>query len=306
MKRGLIFLQTFVILHKSQNHFSMKQKILLSCLTLFTAASFVACNNQPANEQPAMDSATATTKTSAAPNVEPVTYTADTVTMNGFAAWDDSNPGKRPVVLVVHEWWGLNDYIKNRIQQLAKLGYFAFAVDLYGNGKLATDPQAAQTAATPFYQKPQMAKERFEAALAKVKQFPQADTTQIAAIGYCFGGSMVLNMAKLGEPLVGVVSFHGGLEGVQAKKDLLKAKILVCHGKADTFVPTDQVVNFKKEMDAIGANYTFKEYDSATHAFTNPDATATGQKFNMPIKYNAAADSASWKDMRDFFGIIFK
>jgi dienelactone hydrolase len=127
----------------------------------------------------------------------------------------------------------------------------------------------------------------------------------VAAIGYCFGGTQVLNMAKLGSPLAGVVSFHGGLAGVPADKNLLKAAILVCHGEADSFVPAADVAQFKKQMDSIGANYTFKTYANATHAFTNPAATENGKKFKMPIEYNAAADSASWSDMKTFFGKIF-
>lgn len=231
---------------------------------------------------------------------ENITYTGDDVTMNGFVVYDENQEGTRPAVLVVHEWWGLNEYVRMRARELAKLGYIAMAVDMYGNGKQADNPDEAGKLAMPFYQDPQMARARFDAALAKIKTYSQADTGKIAAIGYCFGGTQVLNVAKLGDDLKGVVSFHGGLEGPQPDKNLLKAAILVCHGAADQFVPQAQVDQFKKQMDSIGANYTFKVYDSATHAFTNPDATATGRKFNIPIAYNAAADTASWDDMKAF------
>ncbi|MEO6406499.1 MAG: dienelactone hydrolase family protein, partial [Ferruginibacter sp.] len=130
-------------------------------------------------------------------------------------------------------------------------------------------------------------------------------TSRIAAIGYCFGGAQVLNMARLGDDLRGVVSFHGNLVGVSADKSKLKARILVCHGEADQFVKPEEVAAFKKHMDSIGANYTFKSYPNATHAFTNPGATAKGKQYNMPIEYNATADSASWNDMKVFFGEIF-
>ena len=133
---------------------------------------------------------------------------------------------------------------------------------------------------------------------------PQTDTSNIAAIGYCFGGFVVLNAAKLGADLKGVVTFHGGLSGVAPNKDLLKAKILVCHGGDDQF-ENPHVAEFKKQMDSVGADYTFKIYPGATHAFSNPDATAVGEKFNMPIKYNAAADSASWNDMKVFLKKLF-
>ena len=237
---------------------------------------------------------------------EAVSYSADTVNMNGFVAYDASTDKKRPVVLVVHEWWGLNDYTKSRAKQLAELGYLAMAVDFYGNGQQADNPDMAGKLATPFYSNPAMAKARFDAALAKVKTMPMADTNNIAAIGYCFGGAQVLNMARLGSPLKGVVSFHGNLVGAPADKNLLKANVLVCHGEADPFVPQAEVDQFKKQMDSIGAPYTFKGYAGAKHAFTNPGATEVGQKFSIPIAYNAAADTASWNDMKAFFSNIFK
>lgn len=231
---------------------------------------------------------------------ETVTYTGDSMTMNGFVVYDENREGTRPAVLVVHEWWGQNEYVRMRARELAKLGYIAMAVDMYGDGKQADNPDSAGKLAMPFYQDPQMAKARFDAALAKIKTYSQTDPGKIAAIGYCFGGTQVLNAAKLGDDLKGVVSFHGNLSGVPADKDLLKAAILVCHGAADQFVPQAQVDQFKKEMDSIGANYTFRAYEGATHAFTNPDATATGKKFNIPIAYNAAADTASWNEMKTF------
>ncbi|RYY49056.1 MAG: dienelactone hydrolase family protein [Chitinophagaceae bacterium] len=233
-------------------------------------------------------------------------YNLDTVGMVGYVAWDASSDKQRPVVLVVPEWWGLNDYTKSRVKQLAGLGYLAFAVDMYGNGMQAADPGQAEKLATPFYKDPTMAKSRFDAAMTKALSYAVADKGKVAAIGYCFGGTQVLNMALLGEPLKGVVSFHGGLETVPADKGLLKANILVCHGEADNFVPADQVAAFRKKLDSIAAPYSFKTYPGATHAFSNPGATATGKKFNMPISYNAAADTASWNEMKAFFGTIFK
>jgi dienelactone hydrolase len=237
---------------------------------------------------------------------ENVTYMANGVALKGFVVYDESKTGKRPAVLVVHEWWGLNDYSKSRARQLAALGYVAMAVDMYGDGKIAANPQQAQELATPFYKDPHLSKTRLDAALKKVKEYKQTDAANVAAIGYCFGGSVVLNSAKLGADLKGVVSFHGGLTGAPAKKELLKAKILVCHGAADKFVSQQDVDTFKHAMDSIGADYTFKAYADATHAFTNPDATKIGKEFNMPIEYNAAADKASWSDMQNFLAGIFK
>ena len=237
---------------------------------------------------------------------ENVSYSLDTLTMKGFVAYDQSTTAKRPVVLIVPEWWGITDYTRNRAKQLAALGYLAMAVDVYGNGTEAEDPETAGKMAGPFYQNPQMAKARFDAALAKIKSYPMADTNKIGAIGYCFGGGLVLNVARLGENIKGVVSFHGSLIGVPADKKTLKADILVCHGEADKFVKAEDVTKFKKSMDDIGASYTFKSYPNATHAFTNPNATAKGKKYNMPIEYNAAADTASFNDMKIFFNKIFK
>lgn len=249
---------------------------------------------------------TPATKTASGIKEEDISYSVDGVNMIGFAAWDSGSTDKRPVVLVVHEWWGLNDYAKMRARELAKLGYLAFAVDMYGNRTQAHNPDSAGKLATPFYMNPQMGKARFDAAMEKAKSLSQADTEKVAAIGYCFGGAQVLNFAKLGDNLKGVVSFHGNLTVVPANRDLLKSEILVCHGAADPFVPQSEVDQFKKQMDSIGAKYTFKAYEGAVHAFTNPNATAMGEKFGIPIKYNAAADSASWKDMKEFFGRILK
>ncbi|RYY71255.1 MAG: dienelactone hydrolase family protein [Chitinophagaceae bacterium] len=233
-------------------------------------------------------------------------YKLDNLSMIGYVAWDAASDKKRPVVLVVPEWWGLNDYTKSRVKQLAELGYLAFAVDMYGNGMQADNPTTAGELATPFYKDPVMAKARFDAALAKALSYPVADNAKVAAIGYCFGGTQVLNVALLGEALKGVVSFHGGLETAPVDKSLLKADILICHGEADNFVPAAQVAAFRKKLDSIAAPYTFKSYPDATHAFTNPGATETGKKFSMPIAYNAAADTASWNEMKQFFGKIFK
>jgi dienelactone hydrolase len=180
------------------------------------------------------------------------------------------------------------------------------AVDMYGNGRMGNDTGEAKKLAMPFYLNPQMTKKHFDAALEKLKAYPQVDAERIAAIGYCFGGSVVLDMAKMGTDMKGVVSFHGGLAGMAPDKNLLKAGILVCHGDSDSFVQPAEVALFKKQMDSIGADYTFKSYPDATHSFTNPQATEWGQKFKIPIAYNAAADTASWKDMKDFFGRIFK
>ena len=281
----------------------MKSQILLSACTFLILCS---CNSS-SNEGSTNESSTIQTETKA-PKIkeETVTYTLDSLTMNNYMVYDENVEGKRPAVLVIHEWWGLNDYIKRRARMLAEMGYVAMAVDMYGNGRIGNDPGTAQNLAMPYYQHPDMARKIFDRAVEELKKNPNVDQTKMAGIGYCFGGGMLLNLARMGEPLNGVVSFHGSLVGTPPDKKLTKAEILVCHGEADSFVPKEQVDMFKKQMDSIGKSYTFKSYPGATHAFTNPDATETGKKFKMPIEYNAAADTASWNDMKEFFARIFK
>lgn len=276
-----------------------KQVFFAASAALLIAAA--ACNENGTKKE-----ATATDVSKMSIKEEPVTYSLDSINMIGFVAFDSSTDAKRPVVLIVHEWWGLNDYTKTRAKKLAELGYLAMAVDMYGNGEQADNPGLAGKLAMPFYSNPQMAQKRFNAALVKVKAMPQADTNNIAAIGYCFGGAQVLNVARLGTALNGVVSFHGNLVGVPPVKALLKAKVLICHGEADSFVTIKEVATFKKQMDSIGADYTFKTYAGAMHAFTNPGSTETGKKFSLPIAYNAVADSASWSEMKIFLAKIFK
>ncbi len=271
----------------------MKSLQLLSFVILTSVFALTSCKNEDKKTEVEMKEPLL--------KEENITYTGDSVTMNGFVVYDDNIKGVRPAVIVVHEWWGLNDYAKMRARELAKLGYISMAIDMYGDGKQADNPELAGQLATPFYADPQMAKRRFDAALEKLKTYSQVDANKVSAIGYCFGGTQVLNMANLGVDLKAVVSFHGGLQVVTPDKSKLKAHVLVCHGGADPFVPQEQADQFRKQMDSVGAVYVFKTYDSATHAFTNPNATAMGEKFNLPIKYNAAADTASWKDMKDFF-----
>jgi len=241
-------------------------------------------------------------------NIKEVTisYKADGITLQGFVAYDENIKGKRPAVLIVHEWWGLNDYPKMRARKLAELGYIAMAVDMFGDGKTAANPKEAMDFTGPFYKDPQLIKTRLDAAVKKIKEFPQTDPGNIAAIGYCFGGFSVLNYAKLGADLKGVVSFHGGMGGTPVSRDLLKAKILVCHGGSDKFVSNHDVETFKHQLDSIGADNTLKIYANATHAFTNPASTKTGKQFNLPIEYNAEADKDSWNDMKTFLTRIFR
>jgi dienelactone hydrolase len=268
---------------------------------------FTACNNSGSENKMNIDTTgnqSAKVLTSSIKE-EPVSYDLDGQTFKSYLAFDEKKQGKRLIVLVIPEWWGLTEYPRTRARMLAEMGYLAMAVDMYGNGQLAESPKDATAASRPFYDDPQLGKSRMDAALAKVKTMSIADTTQVVAIGYCFGGTMVLNYAKMGGPLQGVVSFHGGLDGAEPQKGT-KAQFLICHGGADSFVPQQQVDAFRKGMDSAGLSYTFKVYPNATHAFTNPNATEKGKQFELPIQYNGAADTASWNDMKEFFSKIIR
>jgi dienelactone hydrolase len=269
---------------------------------IISALVFISCNNSESDSTTdKKDSITSAAQL----KEESISYNSSNTTMNGYVIYNDQTQDKRPAVLVVHEWWGMNDYSKRRARELAGLGYVAMAVDMFGNGQTASDPDEAMKLAGPFYQNTQLIKSRFEAALAKLKTLPQVDTNNIAAIGYCYGGFIVLNAAKLGEPLKGVVSFHGNLGGVTPDKNLLKAKVLVLHGEADPIVQPQEVNQFKKQMDSIGADYTFKAYPNAKHAFTNPAADSVESKFHLGVGYNADADKESWEEMKEFLKNMF-
>ena len=236
-----------------------------------------------------------------------VQYSADGVVLKGYLAYDKNVKGKRPAVLVVHEWWGLNDYARKRANMLAELGYTALAVDMYGSGKTASHPDDAQKFSSAVMNDFPVARARFWAGVDFLKKQPSVDPVRIAAIGYCFGGGVVLNMARQGVDLKGVASFHGSLSAVQpATPGSVKAKVLVLHGADDKFTTPEQIEMFKKEMKDAGADFRFIAYPGAIHSFTNPDADDLGKKFNLPLAYNAEADKKSWDELKKFLAAIFK
>jgi dienelactone hydrolase len=236
-----------------------------------------------------------------------VSYEADGIRMNGFVTYDDENEGRKPGVLVVHEWWGANSYARNRAEMLGRAGITALAVDMYGDGKTADHPSQAREFSAAVMRDPAGAKARFEAAMGVLKSHPHVDPDRIAAIGYCFGGSVVLDMARSGMPLAGVVSFHGGLTTKHpAQPGAVKARVLVLNGEADTLVSKESIETFKKEMDAAKVKYDFVNYSGAKHGFTNPDADEVGKKFDLPLAYDEQADFESWGRMQAFFASIFE
>ena len=229
----------------------------------------------------------------------------DTI-MKGMLAYDDAIQGKRPGVLIVHEWWGHNKHARDKARMLAKEGYVAFAVDMYGNRKNADHPDDAGKFSSAVAGNMPLAKARFIAAMDTLKDQPNVEPEQLAAMGYCFGGGVVLNMARMGVELKGVSSFHGSIATKNpAKKGDIKTPIRVFNGEADPFVKAEQITALKAEMKNAGVDFEFVNYPGARHSFTNPDADATGKKFNLPLEYNAAADKDSWQKNLDFFNEIF-
>ena len=236
-----------------------------------------------------------------------VQYKADGITMKGYIAYDNAKNGKRPGVLIIHEWWGLNDYARKRADMLAKEGYITMAVDMYGEGKTADHPKDAGAFATAVNKDPAGALARFKAAMAVLNSQRLADKTRTAAMGYCFGGGQVLNMARAGLPLKGVASFHGSLGADSpAKPGQIKAKIRVFTGAADPMAPADVVKAFEKEMQDAKADYKLVSYPGVMHSFTNPDADKFAKQFDLPLKYDAEADRDSWTRTLAFFKEIFQ
>ena len=236
-----------------------------------------------------------------------VTYRANGTLLKGYIAYDDAIQGKRPGVLVVHEWWGLGDYARKRARMLAQLGYTALALDMYGEGRQAHHPDDAGKFAGELAKNLPLAKTRFEAAMEYLRQQKNVDAKNIAALGYCFGGSVVLQMARLGEDLKGVASFHGNLATEHpAQPGEVRARIISFTGTDDPMIPAEQVAAFKQEMEKAGVDYKVVTFAGARHSFTNPAADEYGRKFNLPLAYDAAADKASWNETTNFLAGIFK
>lgn len=249
----------------------------------------------------------ATSLSHAAVQGREVTYEANGTKLKGYIAYDNAVKGKRPGILVVHEWWGLNKYARKRARMFAKQGYTALALDMYGNGKQARHPDDAQKFSSEVAKNAPLAKARFDAALDLLKQQKTVDADNIAAVGYCFGGSVALNMARIGEPLKAVLSFHGGLATDHpAEPGKVQARIASFSGEDDPFIPAKDVAAFREEMDKAGVNYKVVTYPGTKHSFTNPDADKYGKEFNLPLAYNAAADKDSWNQGLVFLADAFK
>ena len=241
--------------------------------------------------------------TQAAVQTRAVTYDDHGTKLTGHLYWDDAKTGKRPGIVVYHEWWGLNDYAKKRARMLAELGYVAFAADMYGDDKVTTSPDQARQWMQQVTVDVDLWRERANLGLAQLKASDLVDTQKLAAIGYCFGGGTVLQMAYGGADLRGVVSFHGSLPAApEEAKSKIKPKILALHGQADAMIPPEVVQNFEAKATAAEANWELVSYGGVRHGFTNPDAGKAGI---ANLKYDAQADARSWARMKDFFAEIF-
>ncbi len=227
----------------------------------------------------------------------PVVYHDGDTELHGYLAWDDAVTTRRPGVLVVHEWWGLNDFTREKTRELARLGYVAFAADMYGNGKTTRNPKEAAEWSTKLYGSP-LLRERVRLALDQLAGDPHTDSAHLAAIGFCFGGTTALQLAYSGASLAGVVSFHGSLPLPDAAdRGRIKARVLILHGAADPFTSPADLATFEKTLDQANVDWEMVIYANAEHSFTNPDADT----YKIPgVAYNARAAKRAWRQMKLF------
>jgi dienelactone hydrolase len=232
-----------------------------------------------------------------------IPYTYEGKTLQGYLAYDDAKKGPRPGVLVVHEWWGLNDYAKSRTRQLAEMGYVAFAADMFGDGKTTRDPKEAQAWYSAAVAQPEQLARLSKAGLDVLRKQPQTDVEKMAAIGFCFGGTTVLQLVYAGVPLKAAVTFHGGLVVPDEKQAVkIRAPLLILHGAEDTFIKPETIDGLRKALDAVKVDWYMVTYANAVHAFSNPEADS----FKIPgIGYNEKAARRSWNEMQDFFAEQF-
>lgn len=259
---------------------------------------FTACNNSDEEQ---------TAEVQASIVGEEVSYSTEDLTMNGYLAYDESIEGPRPGILVVHEWWGHDKYARSRADSLARLGYVALALDMYGEGKQAAHPEDAQKFSGQVMSNFESAKNRFQEALETLKDHSNVNPDQIGAVGYCFGGSVAIAMANAGVDLDGIAAFHAGLQlPVMPEEGTTTSRIIVMNGADDPFITEEQVSNLTSAMEAAGVDFNYISYEGVKHSFTNPEATARGEEFGLPLEYNEEADRKSWERMKEFFEETFR
>lgn len=234
-----------------------------------------------------------------------IDYSSPSTNMKGYIVHSKLTEGRRPGIIVIHEWWGHNDYVRQRSDMLAELGYTALAIDMYGDGKQAEHSLDAGSFSSEVMSNLPKAKARFEAALEALKKDPTVDTNNIAVIGYCFGGSVALTMANAGYDLKGAAAFHSGVKLPIMPSEELKARILVCNGAEDPFIKSEDVVNYKNALDSLDKDYKYIEYPGATHGFTSKASDSLGNKFDLPLAYNLDADEQSWEELKSMLKHLF-
>jgi dienelactone hydrolase len=237
----------------------------------------------------------------------PVAYKDGGSELRGYVTFDEAIQGKRPGVVVLHEWWGITRHVRDEARYLAGLGYTAFVADLYGEGRTADNPTDAAALMNALMSDAVLVRARFEAAEQQLVKHPTVDATRIGASGYCMGGAVALNMARAGHDLRAVASFHGNLTArVTAQPGEVKARIIALNGADDPFVSAESIEAFRKEMAAAKVDFRFVNYPGAVHAFTNPEATAKGQKFNLPLRYDAVVDKQAKAEAARWFAESFR
>jgi dienelactone hydrolase len=282
-------LYQFILLHRKREDFFTRETPMVASVTKFTRSLFIPCAVWLLSGGTLL----AELKT------QTISYTHDGATLKGYLAFDESASGKRPGILVVHEWWGLNDYAKMRADQLAKLGFVAFCPDMYGDGKTTEHPKEAGQMATMIRKNVKGWQGRAQAGLEILKKQPQVDSTKLAAIGYCFGGSTALQLAYTGADLAAVVTFHAGLPTPTADEaKAIKAKVLVCNGADDTFVGADSIKSFKSSLETAKVSLTFISHPGTKHSFTVKGIESKGVD---GLAYNEAADKESFEAMLKLF-----
>lgn len=281
----------------------LKQSILILSLPLM----LFSCKSEPKDETKENNSTEVNSEEKASPNYvgEEITYMVNGNEFTGYLAYNANATGSLPGVLVVHEWWGHDDYARMRADELAKLGYVGLALDMYGKGKKAGHPKEAMAFSNEVMSNLEVAEQRFDTALKLLKAHKMTNPEKTAAIGYCFGGSVALTMANAGKDLDAVAAFHSGVAlPVMPNKDL-KAKILVCNGAEDKMVTDQQITDFKKALDEVNADYKYVSYEGVMHSYTNPKADSLGKKFDLPLAYNKEADEKSWEELKAFLEATF-
>jgi dienelactone hydrolase len=235
-----------------------------------------------------------------------IEYPVGNSSHQGYLAYDDEIAATRPGIVIVHEWWGLNDYMVRRAHMLAELGYVALAIDMYGGGQIADNPDQAGALMNGVLGDMDTGTAALRAGYDLLLAQPGVDPQRTAAIGYCFGGAMVLHMARIGLPLSAVASFHGALGSFHtAEPGSIGAKMLVCHGAADSMVSMDELEGFKQEMDAARADYQVLLLEDAKHGFSNPQADINAEKYGIDLGYQQQADEQSWAAMQTLFAGVF-